>query len=51
MTQYEWDPGKARANLAKHGVSFDLVADFDWARAIEIEDDRLDYGEARTRLR
>jgi uncharacterized protein len=48
MTQYEWDPGKARANLAKHGVSFDSVADFDWSRAIEIEDGRFDYGEART---
>jgi|CXWL01.1.fsa_nt_gi uncharacterized DUF497 family protein len=48
MTKFEWDPSKARANLAKHGVSFETVADFDWSRAIEIEDDRFEYGEART---
>jgi uncharacterized DUF497 family protein len=23
MPQFEWDPGKAASNLAKHGVSFD----------------------------
>ncbi len=23
MSRYEWDPEKARANLAKHGVSFE----------------------------
>jgi uncharacterized DUF497 family protein len=23
---YEWDPKKARANLAKHGVSFEEAA-------------------------
>lgn len=48
MTEYEWDPRKARANLAKHGISFDAVADFDWSSAIEIEDDRFEYGEERT---
>ena len=47
MVKYEWDPAKERANRAKHGVSFAAVLDFDWSRAIEIEDDRFDYGEAR----
>jgi len=23
---FEWDPSKARANLTKHGVSFDVAA-------------------------
>lgn len=26
MTHFEWDPLKARANLAKHGVPFDEAA-------------------------
>ena len=26
MTEFEWDPLKARANVAKHGVSFDEAA-------------------------
>lgn len=29
-------------------MSFDAVADFDWSSAIEIEDDRFEYGEERT---
>ena len=44
---YDWDPAKARANLDKHGVAFDAVLGFDWAEAIEAEDDRYDYGEVR----
>jgi uncharacterized DUF497 family protein len=44
---YEWDSGKAAANLAKHGVDFAAVAGFDWTTALVIEDDRMDYGEAR----
>jgi uncharacterized DUF497 family protein len=44
---FEWDDAKATANLAKHGVSFDAVHRFDWARAVEFEDDREDYGEQR----
>ncbi len=47
MVRYEWARSKERANRAKHGVSFDLVEDFDWSRAIEIEDDRFDQGEVR----
>ncbi len=44
---YEWDLAKARANLAKHGVRFERVHDFEWNSAIEREDDREDYGELR----
>jgi uncharacterized protein len=43
----EWNPGKATANLAKHGVAFEAVEGFDWATAIEAEDARYDYGETR----
>ncbi len=35
MSRYEWDPEKARENLAKHGVSFeeaDTVPDSEHAR-------------------
>jgi len=36
---YEWDPAKARANLAKHGISFaDAVAVLEDERAITIQD-------------
>lgn len=45
--RYEWDTDKARANLEKHGVSFEDVARFDWDSAIEAEDIRYDYGELR----
>lgn len=44
---YDWDSEKAQANLAKHGVPFGAVAGFDWRTAIEAEDRRYDYGEAR----
>jgi uncharacterized DUF497 family protein len=44
---YEWDPAKAAANLAKHGVAFDEVRNFDWDSAIERVDDREDYDELR----
>ncbi len=37
--EYEWDPKKAKANLAKHGVPFaDAVAVFSDDSAITIED-------------
>jgi uncharacterized DUF497 family protein len=44
---YEWDPEKATANMAKHGVAFEAVEHFDWATAVEAEDTRYDYGETR----
>ncbi|MGO8955476.1 MAG: BrnT family toxin [Rhodomicrobium sp.] len=44
---YEWDERKAAANLAKHGVAFEAIHDFDWRGSVEVEDDRFDYGEER----
>ena len=46
--QFEWDPEKARLNLAKHGIEFDvalLVFDDPWAT----EMDRVVDGEERFR--
>jgi len=47
MSRYDWDPEKARENLAKHGVSFeeaDSVGDTDFARWVpdpeHLDDDR-----------
>lgn len=31
---YEWDEAKRAANLAKHGVDFARVAEFDWPNAV-----------------
>ncbi|MEP0321525.1 BrnT family toxin [Bauldia litoralis] len=45
--EYEWDPKKAAANLAKHGVAFERVAQFEWNEAEIEEDDRSPYGERR----
>jgi uncharacterized DUF497 family protein len=37
--QYEWDPAKARANAAKHGVRFaDAIAALEDDRAVTIRD-------------
>ncbi len=47
MDRYEWDEAKNLANWLKHGVRFELIADFDWANAITRIDDRLGYGEMR----
>jgi uncharacterized DUF497 family protein len=46
--KFEWDDEKAQRNMAKHGVSFDLVTGFDLDRAMLDEDDSEDYGEERT---
>ena len=45
--QIEFDPAKDEANRAKHGVSLQAATSFDWDTALEREDDRFDYGEAR----
>jgi uncharacterized DUF497 family protein len=45
---FDWDPGKARINLAEHKVDFNeakLV--FKDPFAIDLDDDREDYGEER----
>lgn len=47
MQQYEWDERKQQINLAKHGLSFELVERFDWSTAKIETDERYDYGEVR----
>ncbi|MGR3492978.1 MAG: BrnT family toxin [Shimia sp.] len=47
MPTYEWDADKAVLNEAKHGVPFEQVKGFDWAKARQREDTRYDYGETR----
>lgn len=47
--EFEWDEAKAARNLAKHGVAFELVRDFDWSDAIVRLDVRWDYNEFRWR--
>jgi len=45
--QYEWDPAKNAANLAKHGIDFaDAVVIFE-GPVLEKIDMRRDYGEER----
>ena len=44
---YEWDEAKRRANIAKHGVDFSIAETFVWNTAIDVEDDRKNYGESR----
>ena len=45
--QFEWDSEKARTNLAKHGVSFEAVREFEWETHVRTADLRFDYGENR----
>jgi uncharacterized DUF497 family protein len=46
--EFEWDAVKADANLRAHGVSFELARTvFTDPFAIELLDDRKDYGEER----
>ena len=45
--EYEWDEAKRAANLRKHGVDFESVAEFDWSAALVLPDTRRDYGEPR----
>jgi hypothetical protein len=40
MVSFQWDPRKARANLAKHGIDFaDAVGVFDDPHASTLDDD------------
>lgn len=51
MLEFEWDKNKADANLLKHGVAFQhAVKAFSDHFAIELIDDRMDYGEERVNL-
>ena len=42
-----WNPTKAAANLAKHGVAFEAAEDFEWSTALVEADTRVNYGEIR----
>ena len=45
-----FDPEKNARNIGARGLSFERVADLDWATAVVTEDDRRDYGEVRLRV-
>ena len=40
--RYHWNPAKAAANLAKHGVAFEAVERFEWETALVEADLRLE---------
>ena len=43
LVSYQWDPAKARANLAKHAVDFaDAVGVFEDPRAVTLDDPHSD---------
>jgi uncharacterized DUF497 family protein len=44
-----FDPAKSERNVQGRGLSFDLVADFDFESAQITEDARRNYGEVRYR--
>jgi uncharacterized DUF497 family protein len=48
MPKFEWDEDKAEGNLRRHKVSFEAAARvFDDPFALDVPDDREDYGEER----
>lgn len=42
---YEWDEAKNAANIAKHGISFDLARRIFDGPVLTLRDTRQDYGE------
>lgn len=42
-----YDLAKNARNIAERGLSFDQAANFDFAGALLVTDDRRDYGEVR----
>ena len=44
---FEWDEAKNKANIAKHGVSFEQAAQMFAQPVLSQTDDRADYGEVR----
>lgn len=49
--EFEWDENKAQSNFIRDGVSFQqAAAAFSDPNAIEVEDNREDYGEIRIQL-
>ena len=48
VIEFKWDAEKARTNLKKHGVRFEIAeAVFIDPNRITVIDDRFDYGEER----
>jgi uncharacterized protein len=45
--ELSYDPKKNARNIAKRGLSFDRVHEFDFGTATILEDNRVDYGETR----
>ena len=43
----EWDEGKRRSNLEKHGLDFADAGYLDWETATYVEDKRFSYPEPR----
>ena len=46
--RFEWDDEKNRANVGKHGISFEQAQLIFNAPTVDLVDDRADYGEVRT---
>ncbi len=44
---YEWHEEKSKANLLKHGLSFEDAETVFSGKCVTFEDDRFDYGERR----
>ena len=45
---FDWDNNKARSNLEKHGISFELASELFYQSVIlTFRDDRFEYGEVR----
>ena len=44
---FEWDEGKNRSNIAKHGISFERAKTIFDGPCLTLVDDRKDYGEER----
>lgn len=47
MVRFEWHEAKRQETLRTRGLDFADLARFDWAGAVDILDDRTDYGEER----
>lgn len=44
---FEWDEGKSRSNIAKHGLSFETACRIFTRPVLSVVDERNDYGEVR----
>lgn len=45
--KFEWDEHKNKANIGKHGISFEQATEIFDGQCITFEDTRSDYGEKR----